>query len=545
MNVNNFKSILFVVLLVVIQQISFGQVSIKGTPYSFKNKLPERNVQKRQMPDIDSAALSSEDEEEAKKGIPPRFGKIFPVNYNTENSGTWTDLNDGSRIWELSIICKKALSINLLYDKFWLPDSAKFFIYNKEKTRVIGAFTSQNNSGSEYNPDAFATGLVYGDEITLEYHEPKNHIGEGIISISGIVHGYRYIKLPDESIDKNYGGSGSCNKNVNCSEGVPWRTEKKGVALIVVNGNRYCTGCLVNNTNQDGTPYFLTANHCLGGWANDPVLDAISNPNANTWTFMWYYESPDCSNKDVTNPIVTARATVVANNANSDFALLRLVESPNNFNIHYCGWDRSGTTPTSTVCIHHPSGDIKKITFDYNSPTVSDYPSGCTKNPTGSTHWRVVDWDLGVTEGGSSGSPLFDPNHRIIGQLHGGFAQCNTQTIQGCIYGPNEPDFYGRFSTSWNSSTDSRRRLRDWLDPSNKGVTTLNGVESFILFPNGCNVTTVQNQTFNSSSSYSNCGISVRNVTVQNNSKLTLDCTSKVLIQGPFEVKLGSQLEVK
>jgi lysyl endopeptidase len=250
---------------------------------------------------------------------------------------------------------------------------------------------------------------------------------------------------------------------------------------------------------------------------------------------MWYYESPGCSNEDVSDPIVTARARVVANNANSDFALLRLVESPNHLTIRYCGWDRSGSTPSSTVCVHHPSGDIKKISFDNNSPAITGYLiSGCTPS-SGTTHWRVVDWDVGTTEGGSSGSPLFDMNHRIIGQLHGGCAAC----------GNNESDYYGRFSSSWNSSTDSRRRLRDWLDPSNTGTTTLNGLESFNLFPGGCHTTTVQNQTFNSNSNYSDCGISVKNVTVQNGSKLTLDCTSKVLIQGPFQVKSGSQLVIK
>jgi hypothetical protein len=42
------------------------------------------------------------------------------------------------------------------------------------------------------------------------------------------------------------------------------------------------------------------------------------------------------------------------------------------------------------------------------------------------------------------------------------------------------------------------------------------------------------------------CGdINVQNVTVQNNAKLTLDAANETIINGSFEVKLGSELEIK
>jgi PKD repeat protein len=72
-----------------------------------------------------------------------------------------------------------------------------------------------------------------------------------------------------------------------------------------------------------------------------------------------------------------------------------------------------------------------------------------------------------VTEGGSSGSPIFNNSGRIVGDLTGGGSYCST---------PTSPDLYGKFSYSWdqNGST-AAERLKDWLDPDNTGITTLDG----------------------------------------------------------------------
>lgn len=239
-----------------------GQIHVKDKPYSFKNKLQKREVQLKHTPQIDSSKIAEEDKNDTKNGLPPRFGIPFPVNYDLENSGTWTILPDSSRPWELTIACNKSLSINLLFDKFWLPDSAKFYIYNEQKSQVLGAFTSANNKGTKENPDAFATGLGYGDTIHLELFEPKKLQGKSAISISTIVHGYRYITV-NKANEPYLNTAGPCNININCTEGTEWQTEKGGITLILVGGVRLCTGCLINNTAQDGTPYLLTANHCL------------------------------------------------------------------------------------------------------------------------------------------------------------------------------------------------------------------------------------------------------------------------------------------
>ena len=131
--------------------------------------------------------------------MPPRFGYRHKVNYDTTNSGTWTVLPNGGKIWQLNVICPDALSVNFCYDKFWIPEGGKFFIYSKDKKYSIGAFTSKNNKGDSANVRGFATGLVFGNDIILEYYQPKEVSANAIISIDYIVHGYRYIRFDEKS----------------------------------------------------------------------------------------------------------------------------------------------------------------------------------------------------------------------------------------------------------------------------------------------------------------------------------------------------------
>ena len=202
-----------------------------------------------------------------------------------------------------------------------------------------------------------------------------------------------------------------------------------------------CTGALVNNTAQDLEPYFLTANHCLGG--------------NNSWIFMFNYESPSCTNQNGPTNMTVSGSTLLANSSSSDFALLRLNENPpENYNVHYAGWDISGNTPNTPVGIHHPSGDIKKISFDYNNASNAG------------NYWDVNQWEDGTTEPGSSGSPLFDGNsQRIIGQLYGGTASCTSITY----------DTYGKTSVSWNLG------MSQYLDPFNTGQNYVDGIDAIDL----------------------------------------------------------------
>jgi hypothetical protein len=468
-----------------IAYISNAQITTEEQPYGLTLSEAPLLIQREEktFSAAYKAQIAEEDAVNDATGGAVRYAFAVPVNYTLENSGTWQTLADGSKLWRLRVNIAGALATNTYYDKFWLPDGAKFFVYSEDTKQTIGAITSQYINGSREEPIRFATAIIYGENVTFEYYEPASVTTPAVISISRIDYGYRHINNPYKAKLRAFGDAASCNININCSQGDNWQKEKHAVARVSVvgpEGSGWCSCSLVTNTSHDFLPYVLTANHCLEG------LDAISNPNADQWTFYWEYEHPGCSNS-TTIPAhkMTAGAIVKANNPDSDFALLQLTQNPRNLPdviTYYLGWDRSGNSGTGGVGIHHPMGDVKKISVYSATPT-----SGSNGTSVSNACWRVV-WTNGTTEGASSGSPLINSNHLVIGQLYGGGASCNSLS---------SPDYFGKFNVSWtgNGATDSRRRLRDWLDPAGTNQNTLSG-EFAIITSNGSDAFCSSSKTF-------------------------------------------------
>jgi PKD repeat protein len=440
------KQILWLLLLCCITGSMSAQVSAGGTPVSFTKTFLGDAVPTTAMPAVDVATLMMEDETGNVKGNAFRFGKDIDVDLNLNNAGLWQTLKNGDRVWRLGIQSAGAYSINLIFSEFFMPQGAKMFVYNAEKSMLIGAFTSFNNK----DHGKFSTTVVEGDHIVIEYFEPAAVRNQGRIGVSKVIHGYRNIFFGKRNGGaRDFGDSGSCNNNVNCPVSTGWENQVNASLLYLLSNNtRVCSGAMLNNVRQDGKPYFLSANHCYSGeWA--------------TWIFMFNYQSPNSSpnQNGPTNQTVSG-STLRARSSNSDFMLFELsVTPPLSYNVYYAGWSNVNVAPTSAVGIHHPAGDVKKFSADNNASVASTF-GGAPAN----SHWQVNDWDSGTTEGGSSGSPLFDQNKRVVGQLHGGSAAC----------GNNLEDVYGKFAISWNGNTASTR-LKDWLDPDNTNATVLDG----------------------------------------------------------------------
>ncbi len=449
------KKLSFLLAFIAIGQFSNSQVSYGGEPQNWADKRlsPDIPFVVTEVPDYDRLALEDAITDQY-KDVPYRFGVENEVNYGIGNSGLWIINPDSDvAIWQLGIYCPGARAISLRFDEYQIPKGGEVFIWSEDREEFLGSFTSKNNKPG----GQLATGLIHGERVIVEYRIPLLVEDFGKLTVGQIVHGYRSFldsKFVTEAEAQRgpFGDSGNCEVNINCPEGDDWQIEKRAVAIITEGGYGYCTGALVNNTSNDGTPYFLTANHCTQG------------TDVGNWVFYFNHESNLCSGSNGPTTQSISGSSIVANLANSDFALLLLDDTPPaSYNVQYAGWDATDdeNAVQSAVGIHHPSGDIKKISFENDAP-YHDIGNGAQV-------WWIDEWELGVTEPGSSGSPLFNQDHRIIGQLFGGASGCVGNNGNG-LY-----DFYGRFGESWDYGNQVSKRLREWLDPGNTGALVLDG----------------------------------------------------------------------
>lgn len=414
--------------------------------------LPVERVSLWQSPAVDVAALRVEDAAHRDvPGVPLRIGFPMDTDLTPANSGTWEELPGGDSLWRLRVRTEGALWTVLGFDVFRLQVGAELWVYDPSLATAMGPYTSRNirSHGELWFPP------IAGDELIVEVYWPASLSGESPdLHLGKVSHGYkpfgiigREATTDDDFRTDGFGDSGSCNIDVACPLGDDWRDQIRGAVILLSGGSSFCSGSLINTTADDCRPYVLTADHCHAG--------------AST-SFGFNFERPECgagTPLPPTNQTVTG-ATLLAEYTSSDMTLLEMDSAPpEEFNVYYSGWSRDTAASQECWGIHHPSGDAKKIS--HNSDPLVD---GTNYGP---THWRITEWEEGTTEGGSSGSPLFDNNHRIVGQLHGGQASCTNITW----------DEYGKLDVSWTGGGTVGTRLSDWLDPEATGAVVMDGVD--------------------------------------------------------------------
>nr|WP_293834401.1 putative Ig domain-containing protein [uncultured Arsenicibacter sp.] len=427
------------------------------------------------LPAVAVDQLIAEDDAAAKLGVPFRFGTKRDVDVNITGDGMRSE-SGGYRFYHYQIYSEGAYSLNLLFDRFRLVDGASLYIYNPGQTMVIGPITSaQNPANNQYWTD-----IIAGSQLTIELREPLSAAESSDLHLSGVVHGYRNL-FPDKNQDKVFGSSSSCELNVTCYPNL--QNEADGVVMILIDqATRLCTGSMVNTTRQSFRSFLLTAFHCIdiGTYVNnvrtsynDGVLTSAEVTQAQNWLIRFNYQSPTCNPSQEDNEVVTLNGSVLrASYSQSDFALMEINQQvPVDVNTTYLGWNKANANAINAFTIHHPQGDVKKVSFTNADTQISGYG-----NSSGSDHLTVSWGSLGVTEGGSSGSPLFDANKRIVGQLHGGPSYCGAPSYLLA-------DYYGRFYTSWAGNGNVGARLSDWLDPLGINTEAINGVKAIISGP--------------------------------------------------------------
>lgn len=391
-------------------------------------------------------ALRAADEERVLRGEVPHYAVAHEVKISPWHEDHWR-LVGGRAHWRARITSPGAHSLNLAFGRYAMPAQGKMTLRSVDGKHRLRPFTDADNEthGQLWTPP------IPTDDLWIDLSLPVEALHELDLELNLVHHGYAGFGAPPPKV-------GDCHVDIACSEAVGWGDVARSVALVSIDGVRFCTGFLVNNTALDGRPFFLTADHC-----------GIDRANAPSVVVMWKHERPACdlaaSNPSAMGTFQTGAIWRAAHRG-SDTVLLELDDPPPaRAAVYYAGWDRSPEPPDQPVTIHHPNTDAKRISFDFDAAVVSSHLA--RGENLRAQHLRIDAWDLGSTEGGSSGAPLLNRDKRVVGQLHGGYAAC----------GVSQPDWFGRFSSAWRGRGRPGERLSDWLDPIGSEPMVLDGLD--------------------------------------------------------------------
>ncbi len=455
-----------------------AQIEHGGNPFALIHETDEGALfsSKQQV----LLSLQQQTEKQYFQSREPGFGEALHAGFSVQTNlspathGVWQENSDSLRVWQMLIRSDGALALGMILESFRLPETARIFVYNPAMDYIAGSFTHKNNN----EHDILSIQLIPGESLVIEYSERKASDQPWqqqfpTFEIRELIYISQGGGLGVTGDTRNLGNAEWCHVDINCPEGDQWQRQKRGVARILMRvGNSFfwCSGSLVNNARQDQTPYFITAAHC---GANATFEDYL------VWQFYFNLERPECYGTGMPFHNVMHGATFLSEGpleGGSDFKLLRLLNKPPAaWRPYYNGWNRLDQPASSGVMIHHPGGDAKKIST-FTTPVLSATPtvSGqlMAENSTWRVLWTETESGFGVTQGGSSGSPMFNQDGLIVGTLVGGSSNCNST---------QSPDFFGKFSYHWDQNGDFfYAQLKGYLDPNNTGITQLPGLDPVV-----------------------------------------------------------------
>lgn len=394
------------------------------------------------------------------------FAYKFITDYTPDNSGVRFTTVEGTKVWRLGIHSPGALSLNVLFSEYELPEGAQLFLYNADQSKVLGAFNHLNNSELGLLPVA----PIEGDSLIIEYQEPLAAAFPGKLCVGEVNHGYRSLRGLEPSDNTS---SNSASPALICYQDSDDQLEqlRRSVVLLIIDGTTGCTGVLLNNTAQDGRPYLLTASHCLN------KLFQVKNPDyeavAGRIVCFYQFESPFCGMlMRGTEELSTASAHYCAVDEEGDMALLELLDTPPvYYQPYYAGWNINAQSTGMFTGLHHPNYTVKRFCLtDQVKPATFDISEMKFYEQ---AHWLVSNWQIGYTNAGSSGSPLFNEQGEVVGALSGGNSTASNPM----------DDYYYRLSASWNMKEESNRQLRYWLNPQSDGQTECTGLDPYAESP--------------------------------------------------------------
>ena len=491
--------------------LTHAQSNEGGLPLSKQHAtIQSQQVAVKNYPTPNFSSIIEQENQDELNGVakPYMVSTGVVVDIDLKNSGTWSYLENGAKIWRLAVSVPESKALSVFYDQFNLPKGVRLFLTNKNKKQVLGAYTATNNS--KYNN--FITEAVQGDVVHLEMDIDAgvdiasiqfhiNRIGAYYRGVNDLARFAIEEATPARPLDEQSTTS-PCHLDAACAIAnvaaeqykVPMGASVRILISSLMGSSGFCSGTLINNTGNEPngacTPLMLTASHCEGeNYHNDSDFGL--------WQFKFNYYYDSCGGNNLHSPSPTlnganfkARSNYPSFNSGTpgnssmvaDFLLLELTDPSVTAvqDLYYAGWNRKTDIYDENneeyynffIGYHHPAGDVKKLSWAKSIQGNGTF----NQSSVFGTHWKLS-FIGGGTQGGSSGSGLFDIDGLLIGDLSGG-------PKSGGVCGPlfGKSPLYSKLSYAWENDFDQttfsqyagpQSQLKTWLDPIGSGVQTL------------------------------------------------------------------------
>ena len=430
------------------------------SPYTPRRPMAIARIEAVSIPAADLQRALSTNGAASRPGSPRKIGiarnvRELATAADTSTRLHWQPTPDGGAIAAVRIASRSALGIRLGVRVVRLPASARLRFYSGGSTsahevsgEAILNTLQSNRVAGDASDDAstYWSPLIDGDEATLEIELPPG-ISTSAVSIA-VPQVSHIFASPTAAPLPGLGASDTCEIDATCYGDLSLESNATArMAFVWAGGSYVCSGTLLNDAASSGTPYFLSANHCI------PNQSAAS-----TIQTFWFYRSTSC-NSGAYNPAYQTRtggATLLYSSTATDTAFMQLRDVPPT-GARYAGWTTSGVSlGAPLVGLHHPHGDLQKITFgmlqayaDCTELVAGEFQCFPATQVTG--EYLAFGYTSGIHEPGSSGSGMFatiDGRRYLIGQMYGTDSSCSA---------PNATGFAGRFDVAYNAA------LSRWL----------------------------------------------------------------------------------
>lgn len=363
-------------------------------------------------------------------------------------------VENGRYVWRAAIGSVDATALRLHVDLAGLRPDEVVWVVDTAGAYAFGPYTLADASGEgRWLP------TTQGDTAVLVLSSPQPTLPR--IRVEKLSHFYEEL----------FSKGSDCPISADCIDDTSLQEISTGIGRMSVtdeNGNSaLCSGALLNNSMTTALePLFLTADHCFQDFPATVLAGGVE--------VIWDVRTNGCpgfepSTQEIARLPRSNGTYFLANSTELDAMLLALGSVPvGDRGRAYLGWDtRAPRIGNRAVSLHHPRGRALKESIGRVDDVGVNTSFGDSQ--------VTLRWSEGITEGGSSGSPVLfdDGNFRTFGMLSNGNLQsCSNNNARLDQYSSFQSFFFSidQFLASSNPVTTGRTTYRATGNGGNPGA---------------------------------------------------------------------------